>query len=73
MFGRVVCVPQFGRDPQIVSRTRATGDGRFDARTGFGFVTVVAGGIEVSVADRDGLFDNAGRFGLIDFPESQSN
>ncbi len=73
VFGAVIGVPQFARHPQVLAADQAGIDCLANPVAGFGLVAVIAGGVDVTVADFDGLTNDVRGDVLIDFPKPQSD
>jgi len=73
VFFRVVSIPKFGGDPQILSSAQAVVDRLANALTDLDFVAVVAREVEVSVSDLDGFVGDPRGVGVFNLPEALSD
>ena len=73
VLGLVVGVPKFRSDPELVAAAETVAEGGGDPGTDLGLVAVVAGAVEVAVAEADRLVDEAGEGGLGHFPHAQTD
>src|SRR5947209_1651851 len=69
----VVGVPQLRRDPQLVAMANAVAERRPDAGADLGLIAVVAGTIEVTIADPERLVYQGRRLGLRNLPQPQAD
>ena len=67
----VVGVPELRCHPQILAAADAGGEARADPHAGLDLVAVVAGRIEVPVADPQRLLNHPSGVGPVDFPEAE--
>ena len=67
----VVGIPEFRRHPQIIAAADPGSEARTDPHAGLDLVAVVAGRIEMAVADPQRLLDHPGGVGLVDLPQPE--
>ncbi len=73
MLGAVKTVPEFGRDPKIISLDPARLDRPAQACTGLNFVAIVARTVKVPVPAINCRSNNISGDFRLDLPEAQSN
>ena len=72
VLGFVVGVPELAGDPEVVAAAESGIEGAGDTFADEGFISVVGGAVEMTVADFDGLMNNPGGEFYGDFPGAKT-
>src|SRR5262245_38903314 len=69
----VVCVPELGSDPQILTSAQALIEGGPDSLADLRLIAVITRAVQMPVARADGFHDEPGRLRAGHFPETQAD